>query len=68
MKQRVIKINGMHCKHCKLAIERNVGDIDGVKSIEVSLKNNTAIIEYEDILPFDKIKKAVEESGYSVSS
>jgi len=68
MGQRVIKINGMHCNHCKMTIEKNVGEIKGINSIEVSLKNHTAIIDFEDNVSFDKIKKAIEDSGYTVTN
>ena len=34
---KVFSVNGMTCHSCVKNIERNVGKIDGVKSVKVSL-------------------------------
>lgn len=68
MTKKVLSIDGMSCNHCKMAIEKSVSNLEGVDNVEVSLKNKTAIIDYdENILTLEKIKEAIEESGYNVA-
>ena len=43
------------------------GHADGVEGVEVSLKNKTVIIDYyEDKTNLEKIKKTIEDSGYTI--
>ncbi|XP_011754959.2 copper-transporting ATPase 2 isoform X1 [Macaca nemestrina] len=42
-----LRIDGMHCKSCVLNIEENIGQLLGVQSIQVSLENKTAQVQYD---------------------
>ncbi|PNI43599.1 ATP7B isoform 5 [Pan troglodytes] len=42
-----LRIDGMHCKSCILNIEENIGQLLGVQSIQVSLENKTAQVQYD---------------------
>nr|XP_048312247.1 copper-transporting ATPase 2 isoform X1 [Myodes glareolus] len=54
-------IDGMHCKSCVLNIEGNIGQLPGVQSIQVSLENKAAQIQYDPscITPL-LLQKAIE--------
>uniref|UniRef100_A0A452UYN7 Copper-transporting ATPase 2 n=1 Tax=Ursus maritimus TaxID=29073 RepID=A0A452UYN7_URSMA len=42
-----LRIDGMHCKSCVLNIEENIGQLPGVQSIQVSLENRMAQVQYD---------------------
>jgi len=47
MRRIKLKITGIHCKSCKELIESEIGLLKGVKDVSVSLKNDTAKINFE---------------------
>ena len=61
-----VSIEGMSCNHCKMSVEKAVGSIEGVTSVEVSLENKNAIVKSNVELDEDKIKNAIEEEGFKV--
>ena len=64
--ERVLKIEGMSCKHCVNAVKNALNAIDGVNSAEVDLEKKTAIVEASDKVTDDMLREAVEEEGYTV--
>jgi copper chaperone len=62
-----ISIGGMTCLGCEQTIQKNVGKLEGIKSVKASFTIGNAIVEYfpEKVDTF-KIKEAVTGSGYTV--
>ena len=63
MKTTVIKINGIHCKSCKVLIEDVYKDIKGVKSCCVDVQTGKTLVEHDDNFDFDVLRKEVEKLG-----
>jgi copper chaperone CopZ len=62
--EKIIKIEGMHCKSCKSLIEGEVSEIECVDSIAVSLEDaNARIILKEDCT--EQIVSTINELGFS---
>ncbi|MBC7958264.1 MAG: heavy-metal-associated domain-containing protein [Vallitaleaceae bacterium] len=59
-------IEGMSCGHCVASVERAVTAISGVTSVQVSLDQNCAIVEGEN-LDLNQIIEAIEEEGFTAS-
>lgn len=59
-------IEGMHCASCASNIERSLKKINGVKSVNVSLLTKKAIVELEDSVKDEDLKKAVSRAGYKL--
>ena len=60
------KIEGMHCTNCAKAIEKDVGKLNGVKSIVVNFVGESGSVSYDPSKTSkDEIFKAVVESGYT---
>ncbi len=60
-----VKIGGMTCASCVKSVETAVGELAGVKSVNVNLATESARITYNPaITSLDDIKKAVESIGY----
>ena len=63
-----LNVAGMVCMSCVNNIERNIGKMAGVKSVNVSLDLKTATIEYyPSIVTPEKLCEAIEELGFEAS-
>ena len=68
MKSGKIDVYGMSCEHCVKTVTQALSSLKGVNSVNVSLKNKSADITFDDSIVSDKdIKKAIENAGYSTS-
>lgn len=62
-----LKVKGMHCDSCATLIKEDLLDI-GVKKVEVSLKKELVLIEFDEKkLTLNKIKNAIEALNYNVT-
>ena len=61
-----IKIKGMSCQHCVMAVTKALSAIDGIKNVKVDLKSGEA--SYDETKPVDAkvIADAVKKAGYEV--
>ena len=61
-----IKIKGMSCRHCVMAVTRALESIEGIQNVSVDLKTGTAT--YEETKPQDTavIEQAIKKAGYDV--
>ena len=61
-------ITGMTCAACSAAVKRAVCRLDGVQSCEVNVATEKMDVTYDaSRVPFEDIKKAVEDAGYGVA-
>lgn len=56
------KIEGMTCNHCKANVEKALGSMQGINSVEVSLEKGSAKVEGD--ASAESIKLAIEQAGY----
>jgi copper chaperone len=67
MQNEILNVEGMSCGHCKNAVLKAVGSLNGVEKVEVSLEAKTVKVEYNaDLVTLDAIKAAIEEEGYTI--
>ncbi|MFJ6414498.1 copper chaperone CopZ [Terribacillus saccharophilus] len=67
MEQTILNVQGMSCAHCVNSIESSVGQLEGVKSVEVSLSENKVNVSYDsDKVSLKEISDTIEEQGYDV--
>ena len=60
-----IKITGMHCHSCAIAIETEIMALKGIEKTSVDQAKNLARVEYEDkIIDSPKIIQAIERLNY----
>lgn len=61
-----IKITGMSCQHCVMAVTKALGALDGIQNVQVDLK--TGVATYEEIKPVDAkvVAAAIQKAGYNV--
>jgi len=68
MKKIKLRIEGMHCASCAGNVEKSLKKVSGVKEVSVSLMTNKGIVEAEDSVNEEELKKAVARVGYKVDS
>ncbi|MEX1139387.1 MAG: cation transporter [Bacteroidota bacterium] len=67
MKTQELKIQGMTCGHCVLSVRKGLSEVPGL-AIE-SLEIGKAVVRYDETrVKAEEIVRAVEATGYSVSS
>lgn len=62
---KTLEVKGMMCQHCVDHVRKNLEAIDGVRSADVSLENNNAVITFDKEVDEDLIKDIVAEAGYT---
>lgn len=66
IKKEKIKVYEMTCTSCEARIEKALLNTEGVITVRASFSGQFAEVEYEDgICSMDKIKEAIDSSGYS---
>ena len=65
MQKYVLSVDGMSCSHCENRVKKTVGALEGVKSVDVSLKAKTVTVEADTAL--NQIEAAIEDLGYTVN-
>ena len=69
MEKTTFSVEGMSCSHCENAVKQSVGALDGIHSVEVSLKDKTVSVEYDAAkVSVDTIKQEIEDQGYDVKA
>ena len=61
-----IKIKGMSCRHCVMAVTKALNGIDGIKDVRVDLEKGEAAFEEEIPVDMNAVKELVEKAGYEV--
>jgi Cu+-exporting ATPase len=68
MKKEKFNVVGMTCSACSTSVEKAVGHMDGVSSVNVNLLSNNMTVEYdESLLEPGAIVSTVVDAGYSAS-
>ena len=66
MKKLKLLISGMHCASCASNIEKSLKNTKGVKTASVSLMLKKGMIEADDSVSEEDLKKAVARAGYKL--
>lgn len=64
--KKTILIEGMMCEHCVKHVTDALNKLDGVKA-DVSLADNKASVQMENLISDDSLRQAVEDAGYQVT-
>ena len=62
---RAYTVRGMTCGHCVASVTEEVGEIDGVESVDVYLETGRVVV-HGDFTDED-VRAAVTEAGYEVT-
>jgi len=68
MENVTLSVQGMSCGHCVKAVEGGVGELNGVKSVEVSLEDAKVTVAFDPSqVTIEAIKEAIDDQGYDVA-
>jgi copper chaperone len=56
-------VPGMHCGHCKAAVERELSTVAGVAAVQADLDSKLVTVSGEN-LSDEALRDAIEEAGY----
>jgi len=64
-----LKVSGMACDHCKMAVEKAVSALQGISKVEADVKEGKVEVSFDPSrITIDDIKKAIEDAGYDVEN
>jgi copper chaperone len=62
-----LKVEGMSCNHCKLAVEKALNSLPGVIGVSVDLAGGSVRVTYDPgRVDHGKIARAIDQAGYKV--
>jgi copper chaperone len=59
-----VRVTGMTCRHCVMSVTEEVGELDGVRSVEADLGSGAVTVLSDRELDRDEIAAAVGGAGY----
>jgi copper chaperone len=69
MTEKTLRVPGMHCGHCKAAVESELSKISGVESSNADVEKGTVEVSYDEgTVTTEDLKDAIEEAGYTVAA
>jgi copper chaperone len=67
MSTTTLHVPGIHCGHCKSAIEGALSGLAGVRSAEVSVDERMVTVDYDEAaVDLAAIQEAIVEQGYDL--
>lgn len=64
MKTEKFLVPGVSCQHCVHAVTSEVGKLDGVSAVQVSLDSKVVTVEHGEGVTPEAIVAAINEAGY----
>jgi copper chaperone len=61
-----IKIKGMSCQHCVMAVTKALGGIEGIKDVHVDLAKGEATFTEEKMVDRSLIRERIAKAGFEV--
>ena len=62
-----IKISGMSCQHCVMAVTKALQRIDGIRNVQVNLDKGEAMFDEERPIDSSTVREAVRKAGFDVA-
>lgn len=68
MTTTTITVTGMTCAHCAASVREEIGEIAGVRDVQVDVASGAVTIDSENPVDPAVIQSAVEDAGYRLAS
>ncbi|CAN5502843.1 hypothetical protein BH23CHL2_BH23CHL2_23790 [soil metagenome] len=68
MTKRTYHVPEIHCDHCVAAINRELGQIDGIAEIDVDLDTKTVTVEVDEDVTDAEITAGLYEAGFDIEA
>lgn len=64
--KETVKIKGMSCNHCVMAVTKALNEIAGVSDVQVDLARGEATFESQGTVDMQEVTKKIEQAGYEL--
>lgn len=64
MEEKTVHIPVISCGHCVMSIKREVGELEGVNSVEGDENNKMVTIKWDNPANWEKISDTLKNAGY----
>lgn len=61
-----IKIKGMSCQHCVMAVTKALGGMDGIENVRVDLEKGEATFTEAKPVDRNRISEGIKKAGFEV--
>lgn len=61
-----VKIKGMMCNHCVMAVKKALNEIPGITNVEVDLEKGEATFDCDASVESETVVSQIEKAGYAV--
>lgn len=62
-----IKIKGMSCNHCVMAVTKALTGMDGVSNVKISLEKGEAAFDEAKPVDMSVIRERIKKAGFEVA-
>jgi len=62
----ILKVKGMNCQHCVVSVTKALGQLEGIKNIQVDLAKGEVRFDNSKEIASSRIEKAISDAGYEV--
>lgn len=62
----VVKVKGMSCQHCAMAVKKTLSSLEGLKDVSVNLENAEATLTHDGPIDMKQVRDRIEKAGYEV--
>jgi copper chaperone CopZ len=64
MSTKIYNVPNISCRHCVATIERELGSVEGVRSVQGDLPTKQVTVSYDDETVPERVEKVLQEIGY----
>jgi copper ion binding protein len=67
METKTLSIPNITCGHCVMAIQRELGEIEGISKVEGDHDKKEIVVDWDAPATLEKIKSTLEEINYAAA-
>ena len=64
---QTVKIKGMSCNHCVMAVTKALKEIDGITNVKVDLQKAEATFDEAGPVDMKLVKERIRKAGYDIA-
>ncbi len=61
-----VRVKGMSCQHCVMSVTKTLGQLEGIKNVQVDLAKGEVRFDNSKEIPLSRVEKAISDAGYQV--
>jgi copper chaperone len=66
MTRNTYAVTGMTCGHCAASVREELGELPGVRDVDVDVPTGRVVVTSESALALDHVESAVRVAGYQL--